>query len=151
MPPRPRRSGPRPTAGGAFQTSADSIPDPVARAQAERATRKGPPPGLVPESRPSAENDTKPPKSSQPVVDKARHGDGSVNLPRPSLSPSDGGGFALGLLIYVLGLNYLRHGKDGVTAWFKAKLLNKTTDFPGDPLASNGGGYGGGGGGMKVL
>ncbi len=36
-----------------------------------------------------------------------------------------GGGFVLGLLGYVLVLNYVRDGKDGVKAWLRAKFLNQ--------------------------
>lgn len=50
-------------------------------------------------------------------------------LPTPTLSPpklsgGDWGGFAAGLLAYVLFLNYLRFGPAGVKGWFRAKFLN---------------------------
>ena len=37
-----------------------------------------------------------------------------------------GGSVAVGLVAYAIGLNYLQHGWPGVTAWLKAKLMNKT-------------------------
>jgi len=36
-----------------------------------------------------------------------------------------GGGFLLGLLGYVVALNYIRGGREGVNAWLRAKFLNK--------------------------
>lgn len=37
-----------------------------------------------------------------------------------------GGSLVVGLVAYSVGLNYLQHGWPGVTAWLKAKLMNKT-------------------------
>lgn len=42
---------------------------------------------------------------------------------RPSIA--DGSGFALGMVLYALGLNYLRHGRAGVKGWLRAKFLNQ--------------------------
>jgi hypothetical protein len=88
---------------------------------------------------------------------------GSPTLRPPSrLSASDGTGFALGILLYVLGMNYLRNGMPGVTGWFNAKFFNKPGAGPGQPqprgnsglipkgkggAGQSGGGGGGGGGG----
>jgi hypothetical protein len=50
---------------------------------------------------------------------------------RPTLTPprglsvSDGSGFMLGLVLYAIGLNYLRYGWPGVTQWFAAKFVNR--------------------------
>jgi hypothetical protein len=50
-------------------------------------------------------------------------------MPTPTLrfprQMSDAGGFAAGLFLYILVINYLRYGPDGVTGWFKAKFLNQ--------------------------
>lgn len=64
---------------------------------------------------------------------KARPTPPATSLPRPTLNPGrgDGSGFAFGLLLYVLGINFLRYGPRGVTGWFSAKFLNKPlTDLP---------------------
>lgn len=53
------------------------------------------------------------------------------SMPSPTLTPpkrlqsGDLGGFAAGLLLYTLALNYLRYGPEGVTGWLKAKFLNQ--------------------------
>lgn len=38
-----------------------------------------------------------------------------------------GGSLVVGLVAYAIGVNYLQHGWPGVTAWLKAKLMNKTS------------------------
>lgn len=54
-------------------------------------------------------------------------GSAGSSLPHPTLTPSmsDGTGFALGLVLYALGLNYIRYGPPGVRGWLAAKFLNK--------------------------
>ncbi len=56
---------------------------------------------------------------------RSRSGRPTLTPPR-RLSIDDGTGFALGMLLYVLGLNYLRHGPAGVKGWLSAKFLNRT-------------------------
>ncbi len=48
-----------------------------------------------------------------------------VSAPRPSLNPSDGAGFALGLVLYALTLSYLREGPAGPKRWLAAKFVNR--------------------------
>jgi len=43
------------------------------------------------------------------------------------VSVNDGAGFVLGLLAWVLTMQYIRGGPDGVKAWLRAKFLNQTT------------------------
>jgi len=51
---------------------------------------------------------------------------GRLRLTPPRrLTARDGAGFLGGLLLYVLGLNYLRHGPEGVKGWLGAKFLNR--------------------------
>lgn len=51
---------------------------------------------------------------------------GAPTLRAPSkLSTADGSGFALGLILYALGLNAIRYGWPGVTGWLSAKFVNK--------------------------
>lgn len=58
-------------------------------------------------------------------------GRGALGWAAPTLRPprrpsiADGSGFALGLLLYALGMNYLRHGRAGVKGWLRAKFLNQ--------------------------
>src|SRR4051812_10140503 len=55
----------------------------------------------------------------------------SRSVPTPTLraparlSASDGTGFMLGLVLYAIGLNYLRYGWPGVTGWLSAKFINE--------------------------
>lgn len=57
---------------------------------------------------------------------KAPRGWHSPTLHAPRrLSVADGSGFALGLVLYALGVNYLRHGPAGVRGWMAAKFLNR--------------------------
>jgi hypothetical protein len=42
----------------------------------------------------------------------------------------DVAGFAAGLLAYTLVLNYIRHGREGVSGWWSAKFLNKPMPSP---------------------
>lgn len=50
--------------------------------------------------------------------------------PPRHLSASEGTGFAAGLVLYTLALNYLRHGWPGVTGWLSAKFLNRPMAAP---------------------
>jgi hypothetical protein len=43
------------------------------------------------------------------------------------VSVNDGAGFILGLLAWVLTMQYIRGGRDGVKAWLRAKFLNQTS------------------------
>lgn len=43
----------------------------------------------------------------------------------PVRAANAGGGFALGLMVYVVALNYLEGGKPQVNAWLRAKFLNQ--------------------------
>lgn len=38
-----------------------------------------------------------------------------------------GGSIIVGLVAYAIGVAYVQHGWPGVTAWLKAKLMNKTS------------------------
>lgn len=130
MPPRPR-SGPRPYPGGQFNDP-EHLPDPSRpgkAAQARRALAAGPPEGFPPTA-----EDQGGPKPSAPAEPTRRVPPVGQMLGGGGSQWSDGGGFMLGLLLYVLGLNYLRHGPAGVKAWFMAKLFNKVTQFPSDPV-----------------
>lgn len=137
MPPRPR-SGRRPYPGGQFNDP-EHLPDPHKPNKAEQARRaaaQGPPEGFPPAG------DTDEPAGEKPTR-RAAGGDPSSSPERrvPSAGQvfggggpewSDGGGFLLGLLLTVLGLNYIRQGPAGVKAWFMAKLFNKTSPDPND-------------------
>lgn len=65
--------------------------------------------------------------------DQDAAGDDSAGEPRsrPS-SPAivdDGAGWVLGLILWAgVVLPYLKHGPDGVKAWWMAKFLNKAKD-----------------------
>jgi hypothetical protein len=56
---------------------------------------------------------------------------GGLDVGRPSLRfPSkldagDASGFAFGLLLYVLALQFIKYGPSGPTAWLRAKFLNQ--------------------------
>lgn len=51
----------------------------------------------------------------------------SITLTPPrKLSGRDAGGFVVGLFLYVLATQYVRHGPEGVKGWLGAKFLNKT-------------------------
>src|SRR2546421_8321563 len=43
---------------------------------------------------------------------------------------SDGAGFVLGLIVYALGLNFIRGGWPAVAGWFGAKFINKPYTGP---------------------
>lgn len=83
-------------------------------------TRVGPPVKALPPARNTTVHT--PIRAPQPVADAVE----------------SGGGILLGLIGYAIGLNYVRNGWPGVTAWFRAKLLNQT----GNPPAPAGGGGG---------
>ena len=60
-----------------------------------------------------------------------------LRLPKPAADAAQrGGGILLGLIAYAVGLNYVRDGWPGVTAWLRAKTLNNV----GNPPAGGGGG-----------
>ncbi|MBB3043921.1 hypothetical protein [Nocardioides soli] len=61
--------------------------------------------------------------------------------PPRRLTVNDGAGFLGGLLLYVLFLNYLRYGKDGVTGWLGAKFLNRPW-YPLDDSGADASNYG---------
>lgn len=66
---------------------------------------------------------------------------GRISLSPPKrLTAKDGSGFLFGLLLYVLALNYVRHGPEGVKGWLGAKFLNKPWEPPDDSPKSNTGG-----------
>ncbi len=48
-------------------------------------------------------------------------------VPGVGLSVNDGSGFVLGVLAWLLTVQYLRGGTAGVKAWLRAKFLNQTT------------------------
>lgn len=108
---------PRPAARGrsAFLTSADG--DAVWK----------PPAGFPP----LADDEPAPEPESKPDPPAARPRAQLPSLPRPTLRPSvsDGSGFAFGIVLYAIGLCYIRggwNGPGGVTDWFRAKFLNQT-------------------------
>jgi hypothetical protein len=140
--PAPRR-GPRPYAGGQFGDP-EWVPDPAKGEQAKRATKAGPPAGLVPDEVGQRR------RAKGPVTESADPAEPAVPpAPAPTAGRrpllqlgggpdmSDGGGFLLGLLAYTLTLAYLRNGPAGVIGWFKAKFINE----PNPGLSSDG--YGG--------
>lgn len=55
----------------------------------------------------------------------------TLKLPK-RLDGGDAAGFAAGLLLYTLALNYLRYGPEGVKGWLRAKFLNQVPG--GQPL-----------------
>lgn len=57
---------------------------------------------------------------------------GLTLTPPKRITASDGAGFLGGLLIYVLALNYLRFGRDGVKGWLAAKFVNRPWMPPDD-------------------
>jgi len=48
-------------------------------------------------------------------------------VPGVGLSVNDGAGFILGLLAWVLTMQYIRGGQAQVKAWLRAKFLNQTS------------------------
>lgn len=70
------------------------------------------------------------------AADTAR---GLTLTPPKKLTANDGAGFLGGLLLYVLALNYLRYGKDGVKGWLAAKFVNRPWSPPDDSGAEDGG------------
>lgn len=82
----------------------------------------------------------KPKPTGPPANAGARVGRGLDNLGRqaaaaPVVSGSQraavrGGSVAVGFIVYAIGLNYMQAGWPGVTAWLKAKLMNKTAQPP---------------------
>lgn len=72
------------------------------------------------------------------LFDSAARDAGRLSLTPPKrLTARDGSGFLFGLLLYVLGLNYLRHGPEGVKGWLAAKFLNKPWTPPDDTAAGS--------------
>lgn len=70
---------------------------------------------------------------------------GGGRAPGRPWSAGDGGGLILGVLTFVMGINYLRGGPDQLKRWFAAKLLNRGAgDTPGGRGAGtvHGGGRG---------
>lgn len=68
-------------------------------------------------------------------------------MPQPTLKlprrMNDAGGFAAGLFLYIVFMDYLRYGPAGVTGWFKAKFFNiPMGDSGGAGTASGGSGTG---------
>jgi hypothetical protein len=74
------------------------------------------------------------------AADTAR---GLTLTPPKKITANDGAGFLGGLLLYVLALNYLRYGKDGVKGWLGAKFVNRPWMPPDDSGAEDGGRRGG--------
>ena len=96
------------------------------------------PPSSSPSTKPrkAAGGSRRPPAKSKRRNGKFSHplhwGTGAQGhvVGKPTLSPrglsmSDGTGFMFGLLLYTLGLSYLKHGPRGVTGWLSAKFLNR--------------------------
>ncbi|MDR6212180.1 hypothetical protein QE364_003911 [Nocardioides zeae] len=54
------------------------------------------------------------------------------------MQSGDVAGFAFGLGLYVLALNYVRYGPEGVRGWFSAKLINEPYQLRGDKLVKPG-------------
>lgn len=103
---------------------ANWIEDPAKKAkrdQAERAVRKGPPPGMPPAA-PAGDNPDEP--GDQPKK-PATSSKPAASLPRPSLEPGDGAGFLLGLFLYAMGVSYISYGPAGPAQWLRAKFLNQ--------------------------
>ncbi|MBM7510041.1 hypothetical protein JOE61_003855 [Nocardioides salarius] len=68
----------------------------------------------------------------------ARTAGGLTLTPPRRLTANDGAGFLGGLFLYVLALNYLRYGKEGVTGWLGAKFVNRPWTPPDDGGAEDG-------------
>lgn len=55
---------------------------------------------------------------------------GQISLTPPRrLDGGDVGGFLVGLGLYVLALQYIRHGPAGPKAWLKAKFINEPDPY----------------------
>ncbi|MFP5372391.1 MAG: hypothetical protein ACLGI3_16810 [Actinomycetes bacterium] len=95
----------------------------------------------IKDARPKPETGN-PPVPSDAGGGRDRKSSGSRSLPNaltdqrgaPAIFRADGlraantgGGFVLGMFVYVIGLNYLREGKPGVQKWLKAKFLNEVS------------------------
>lgn len=99
------------------------------KAQAEEAAGSGKttpapaPAPPAPKARPTGETPT-PAGGSAPTF-KAPDLSGLSLTPPSKLRAGDLGGFAAGLVIYTLMLNFLRYGQPGVSGWMRAKFLNQ--------------------------
>ena len=69
------------------------------------------------------------------AADTAR---GLTLTPPKKITASDGAGFLGGLFLYVLVLNYLRYGREGVKGWLGAKFVNRPWMPPDDTGARDG-------------
>lgn len=77
------------------------------------------------------------PASSKPSSARARAGarvrsvgTGAAKAPifgKGQKASVSAGSLVVGMMAYAVGVNYLQHGWPGVTAWLKAKLMNKTS------------------------
>lgn len=82
--------------------------------------------GSADETEPDAGDDDEP--------DQDDAGNDPADDPRPARTSSpavvdDGAGWVLGLILWAgVVLPYLKHGPDGVKAWWMAKFLNKAKD-----------------------
>lgn len=72
---------------------------------------------------------------------------GLTLTPPKRLTVNDGAGFLGGLLLYILALNYLRYGREGVKGWLGAKFVNRPWTPPDDGGADGGSDSGGSDGG----
>lgn len=119
----------------ADQTGQQQPPDPPAGEPADRATG-APAGGRNPRGARRATGGRI--ARGERMFDSAARDAGRLSLlPPRRLTARDGSGFLFGLLLYVLGLNYVRHGPDGVKGWLSAKFLNKPWTPPDDSPADH--------------
>jgi len=117
-------------AEAAAGVSQPSTPQPRKRtAPAKRSASSSPKPqgGRSAGGSPEGETSTPPGPPAVPAPPSIPAPDLSqVTLTPPkSFSGGDLGGFLAGLVLYTLGLNFLRYGVDGPKGWIRAKFLNE--------------------------
>lgn len=114
-------------------TDPDTIDDPDVRDAFLRLSEADEPGSEPPAARAPAVA-TAAPRGKRPAAaagGRAARARRSNSVPTPTLRPparlsaSDGTGFMLGLVLYAVGLNYLRYGWPGVTGWLSAKFINE--------------------------
>lgn len=112
-------------------TAAPAAPTKKAPRKGGRTTRATPPP---PKTGAAVDEPAAPPPAAGSSGAGGGIGMPKLELPSPTLTPprrlssGDLGGFAAGLLLYTLALNYMRYGSEGVSGWLRAKFLNQPAD-----------------------
>lgn len=110
---------PAPAAPKPASTGATSTPAPRTAAKGSQPTT----------SRPTSRSVAGSPAGRGLFAGRGRRGTKSSITPTLSLprrpGAGDVAGFGAGLVLYVLVLNYIKHGPAGVTGWLGAKFLNR--------------------------